>query len=85
MNFEKRAECTFDSVEFFCAKYSNLLQLTPSQMDKLQEEFIDYQLLDKSEIPEVVWKEALMFEDETEDNRKEHTTEWTQYGHTCQV
>ena len=72
LNFEKREECTFDSVEFFCARYSNLLQLTPVQMDLLQEEFTDYQLLDKSDIPEAVWKEALICEEETEDARKEH-------------
>ena len=41
-------------------------------MDRLQEEFTDYQLLDKSEIPETVWKEAVMFEEDTEDTRKEH-------------
>ncbi len=71
-NFEKRAECTFESVEFFCVRYSHLLHLSPRQMDRLQEEFTDYQLLDKHEIPETVWNEALVFEEETEDTRKEH-------------
>ena len=74
INFEKRDECTFDSVEFFCGKYSNLLQLTPAQMDRLQEEFTDYQLLDESTIPEAVWKQALVYEEEAEDTgtSKEH-------------
>ena len=72
LNFERRAECTFDAVEFFCAKYSNLMQLTPAQLDRLQEEFTDYQLLDKADIPETVWKEALIFEENTEDSRKMH-------------
>ena len=41
-------------------------------MDRLQEDFTDYQLLDRCEIPERVWNEALLFEEETEDPRKEH-------------
>ena len=37
VNFEKE-KCTFDSVGFFCSKYSDLLKYTPAQMDRLQEE-----------------------------------------------
>ena len=48
------------------------MQLTPAQLDRLQEEFTDYQLLDKADIPETVWKEALIFEENTEDSRKMH-------------
>lgn len=66
LNFERKEESTFDSVEYFCVKYSNLLQFTPAQMDMLQEEFVDYQLLQKSDIADVVWKEALVYEDENE-------------------
>jgi len=35
-------ECTF---EFFFEHYSEILNFTPLQMDKLQEEFTTYQLL----------------------------------------
>ena len=44
VNFEKKEDCTFDLVKFFCSKYSNLLKHTPAQMDRLhvQEEFLDY-------------------------------------------
>ncbi len=72
LNFEKREECTFDSVEFFCAKYSNLFQFTPLQMDTLQEEFTDYQLLEKSDIPETIWREALIYEEGTDESTKEY-------------
>lgn len=34
-------------------------------MDKLQEEFTDYQLLDRAAIPDSVWKDALIYEDDT--------------------
>ena len=64
-NFEKKAVCTFDSVEFFCDKYSDILAFTPTNMDQLQEEFVAYQLLCESNIPQTIWKEALVFEDES--------------------
>ena len=52
LNFEKRRDCTFDSIEYFFARYSNLVEPTPAEMDKLQEEFTDYQLLERSDIPD---------------------------------
>ena len=35
-------------------------------MDRLQEEFVGYQLLHKADIPETVWEELLITEKETE-------------------
>ena len=61
----KKAECAFDSVEFFCEKYSGLLAFTPANMDQLQEEFVAYQLLGESDIPQTIWKEALIYDDES--------------------
>ena len=72
LNFERKEECAFDSVEFFCAKYSELLQFTPAQMDKAQEEFVDYQLLEKSDIPDAVWKEAIVYEEGAEEEKQYH-------------
>ena len=71
VNFEAKEECTFDSVEYFCAKYSNLLQLTPTDMDRLQE-FTDYQLLEKSAIPGMIWKEAVVYNEDTEGSNKKY-------------
>ena len=39
-------------------------------MDRLQEEFTDYQLLERSEIPDTIWKEALIYEKVTEFSKK---------------
>ena len=39
-------------------------------MDRLQEEFTDYQLLERSEIPDTIWKEALIYEKGTEVSKK---------------
>lgn len=67
VNFEEREECVFSMVELFCQKYSDILNFTDSEMDKLQEEFVDYQLLEKRDIPESIWKEALVYEDKEDD------------------
>lgn len=73
LNFEQRkCSYTFDSVEFFCSKYLDLLPFTSAQMDRLQEEFIDYQLLEKSDIPDTVWNEALMYEEGAEEEKKQY-------------
>ena len=47
-------------MEFFCEKYSALLKFTPTIMDSLHEEFIKYQLLDKSILTEHQWNEAIV-------------------------
>lgn len=81
VNFERRSECTFDSVEFFCAKYANIFNYNSSKMDKLQEEFVDYQLLDRTDIPEAVWEESVVYEEEEgqEEKKQYHRMDniWT--------
>ena len=51
-------------------------------MDSLHEEFIEYQLLDKSILTEHQWNEAIVSvsgaDDETPE--KKYTIEWIQYG-----
>ena len=81
VDFEKKEECTFDSVEFFCSKYSNLLKHTPAQMDRLQEEFLDYQLLEKSDIPTGVWEEAIVYEEGEGEEKKQHHRMDTVWGY----
>lgn len=85
LNFERKEECTFDPVEFFCAKYSDLLQFTPAQMDKLQEEFVDYQLLEKNDIPNAVWKEAIVYEEGAEGEEKQYHRMDTIWGYISHV
>ena len=47
-------------------RFSNLLPYSsPQEHDKLDEELIEYQLLDDSEIPESVWKSATIQENES--------------------
>ena len=56
---------TFSSVEYFCARYSHILNFTPSDLDRLQEEFLDYQMLSKTDIPSAIWEEATVYEDDS--------------------
>ena len=39
-------------------RYGAFLSLTPQQFDVLHDEFVEYQLLEESDIPHEVWKEA---------------------------
>ena len=43
-----------------------MVQLTPAEMNRLQEKFTDYQLLERAHIPENNWAEALVYEDKTD-------------------
>ena len=64
INFEKKETCTFDAVEYFCSKYP---KFTPALMDRLQEEFVDYQLLQCDDIPRSIWNEAVVYDDKVND------------------
>ena len=75
LNFQERTYCFFSSAEYFCFSYSNLLQFGPAEVDRLQEEFINYQLLENSHIPQAFWKEAIITEDERM-KAAQHIIEW---------
>lgn len=64
VNFEEKEECTFNVVDFFCNKYSEVLSFKESDQDKLEQEFLEYQLLNEQDIPQLIWNEALVYEDD---------------------
>ena len=65
VNFEKREVVDFTQVEFFLNKYPNLLPFASAgELNKLQEEFIDYQMMDTREIPQSIWDSALVKDDD---------------------
>ena len=57
-------------------KLTNIIQHFPSDIDKLHEEFFEYQLLTDEEIHPDVWEDAVS-KIRTE---KPYCTEWTWYG-----
>lgn len=66
LDIEKRISAGFDSIEYFVHHFPHLCELTtPGEMDLLQEEFISYQLLNDSDIPDEVWSKAKISEDES--------------------
>ena len=51
-------------------RYPSLLPFsTVTELNKLEEEFLEYQLLERSQIPESVWESALAVEGESQYNR----------------
>ena len=64
VNFEKRREHDFTIVEFFLQRFPHHLQMTVEEQEKLQEQFIDYQLLSNNSIPQHVWNDATVKTDE---------------------
>ena len=66
INVISRTEATLSQVEYFVRRYNDLLPFSsPQEHDKLSEEFTDYQLLNDNEVPESVWKSAVVQDDKS--------------------
>jgi hypothetical protein len=63
VNFKKRADVKFSQVEYFVLRFNDLLPFNmPEQLDRLLEEFTEYQLLAESDIPQTTWQKAAVQE-----------------------
>lgn len=58
VDFFMKNECDFSMVTTYVQRYPALVAADNEQLDKLNEEFVDYQTLSKEDIPESVWNEA---------------------------
>ena len=58
VNFGERENCEFADVEYFIARYKNVLSFDDVDMDGIFDEFVEYQLLEQSDIPQHVWQSA---------------------------
>ena len=82
VNFSKREQATISQVVYFVTRsvslnhclllcvcrYSTSLQYTsPQDMNKLEEQFLQYQTMNDSDTPMEIWEEALRKEDKDED------------------
>ena len=45
VNFDKRVDASFDSVEFFVEKFPKVLEFIDREMNSLLEQFRDYQMM----------------------------------------
>ena len=84
LNFEIKEECTFDAVEFFCERYSGLLNFSPPQMNQLQEEFVAFQLLEEYDIPQVIWNEAIVYDEGGKEGTKHYRMD-SIWGHIATI
>ena len=58
VNFGERENCEFADVEYFIARYQSILSFDDMDMDGIFDEFVEYQLLEQSDIPQHVWQSA---------------------------
>ncbi len=58
MEFHNRMNAHFTDVEYFADRYSTVLQLTSEKCNALFDEFVDYQLLESTDISDDTWKAA---------------------------
>ena len=56
VEFHDRMNAQFTDVEYFADRYSTVLQLTSEQCNALFDEFVDYQLLESTDILDDTWK-----------------------------
>jgi hypothetical protein len=67
VDFFQREQALFGDVQYFVSKFEKILSLSPADVDKLQEEFTDYQLLQPSQIPQSIWDSAVVKLDDDND------------------
>ena len=61
-DFRKKEECDFSMVCTFIERYPKLLSFTDKELNKVCEEFLDYQAVSRDEIPQNVWDDAACYE-----------------------
>ena len=47
----------------FIDRYPKLFSFTDKELDKVCEEFLDYQAMSRDEVPHAVWDKAVCYED----------------------
>ena len=65
VDFTRREAAEFRDVKYFIERYGAFLSFTPQQLDVLHDDFVEYQLLENSDISHEAWKEA---KENVEDN-----------------
>ena len=67
VNFAQRESAQLSQIEYFIDRYSSVLPFNsdPALMERLKEEFISYQLLEESDVPADVWKQAAIYIDDS--------------------
>ena len=85
VDFEVKEQCHFAMVCTFVKRYPKLLTFTNTELDKLNEEFLDYQALSKDAIPQTVWDNAVCYEVAEGDQKKTYHRMDTIWSYLVQV
>ncbi|KAK1896094.1 Presenilins-associated rhomboid-like protein mitochondrial [Dissostichus eleginoides] len=60
VDFRQRQNSHLDDVLYFVQRYKHLLPFEdPREQDRISDEFLEYQMLEETDIPDMVWKGAL--------------------------
>ncbi|KAJ4939407.1 hypothetical protein JOQ06_028856 [Pogonophryne albipinna] len=61
VDFRQRQNSHVDDVLYFVQRYKHLLPFEdPREQDRISDEFLEYQMLEEKDIPDMVWKGALV-------------------------
>ncbi|XP_034082868.1 uncharacterized protein LOC117553157 [Gymnodraco acuticeps] len=61
VDFRQRQNSHVDDVLYFVQRYKHLLPFEdPREQDRILDEFLEYQMLEETDIPDMVWKGALV-------------------------
>ena len=69
VDFVKRMQASFESAEYFVKRYQDILHFYPAEFDSLFDEFVAYQLLQDTDIPDKVINEATVVSEDSEGNQ----------------
>lgn len=74
LNFTRRELADLSEVEYFIERFSLLFPFgsDPAKMDLLRDEFIAYQLLQKSDVPSDIWEKATIYPEPEQSSPKFH-------------
>lgn len=70
VDFEVKEQCDFAMVYTFIKRYPRILKFTNTELDDLNEEYLDYQGLPRGAIPQSVWDSAICYEVHEGDKQK---------------
>ena len=62
LDFNKKEGCSFSNITTFVECYPKLLPFSHKEVDRLSEEFLEYQSLSKQDVPPKVWENATVCE-----------------------
>ncbi|XP_063053561.1 zinc finger BED domain-containing protein 5-like [Engraulis encrasicolus] len=65
VDFNQKMDMSVECVQYFTERFNHLLPCEgPREQDRLSDEYLEYQMLEKTDIPEAIWRSAVVRESE---------------------